>query len=243
MEKKYILMSPHPDDTCFSMGGLILKNNTEVQFINCDIFTEKNYNILHMPADTAYDLVVEEELEVVEKMQIENILLGYQDFYTRNRCKLSDVFGRKISETGITQERIYGVVKQSIFEIINSYAPDAVFAPLGCGWHRDHLIVKKSIEECFDQERGYKLYFYEDMPYSVNVSWLTKMLEDTGRKYDLEENIIKIDDVLEQKNELLKIYKTQIKSRDIRMMNAYMRSIKEGFVCERFWEVKQERRS
>ena len=243
VEKKYILMSPHPDDTCFSLSGTILKNNVNIQFVNCDVFTKKKYNILHVPEDRAYDIIIDEEAEAVRKMNIANIMLGYEDSYTRSRSKLSNILGKEISEAEIIQETIYKEVKQSICRVINDLHPDAVFAPLGCGWHKDHLIVKKSIEECFKNEEWFTLYFYEDMPYSANSSWLAKGLENACAKYILEEKIIKIDDVIEQKNELLQIYKTQIKSRDIRMMNAYMRNIKEGFICERFWKVKQERRN
>lgn len=242
MEKKNIIMSPHPDDTCFSLGGTILKH-TDIQFINCDVFTKKKYNIANVPEDIVYNVIMEEEAKAVRKMHIANIMLEYKDAYTRSKCKLSDIFGKETSEAEVMRETIYQAVKPSIHRIIRNLQPDAVFAPLGCGWHMDHLIVKKSIEECFNSENPFTLYFYEDMPYSANPVWLAKGLEETGERYILEEKIIRIDDVIEQKNEMLEMYKTQIKPRDIRMMNAYMRSIEQGFVCERFWKVKQERRN
>lgn len=240
--KKYLLMSPHPDDIAFSMGGMILKNNKEIEFIICDVFTEKKYNILNMTEDEAGGIIMQEEEKAVNKMQVNNMMLGYREAYTRKSCRLSDVFGKKVSKGQIAQETVYRQVKQSICKSIDKICPDIVFAPLGCGWHRDHLIVKQSVEECYKNGHDFNLYFYEDMPYSANASWLSEALYDAALHYLLEEMIIKIDDVLDDKDELLKIYKTQIKSRDIRLMHAYMESIQNNSICERFWKVKRERR-
>lgn len=239
--KKYILMSPHPDDISFSMGGMILKNNKEIEFIICDVFNEKKYNVINMTGDEAGSIIMKEETEAVKKMHINNVVLNYKDAYARKKCKLSDVFGKKVSGEQIAQEAIYEEVNQSIGRIIGRIRPDAVFAPLGCGWHKDHLIVKQAVEECYKNGHNFNLYFYEDMPYSANSVWLSEALENASLHYVLEEVIIKIDDVLDEKNELLEIYRTQIKSRDIRLMHTYMKSIQRNSSCERFWRIKQER--
>lgn len=240
--KKYIVLSPHPDDTCFSIGGTILKNRLEAKFINCDVFTEKKYNILNLPEDGINDIILKEETDAMRALGISNIMLGYMDVYLRKKCKLSEVFGKKFSRDHIRQESIYEQVKQSITKVINEVNPTGIFAPLGCGWHTDHLIVRIGVEEIIKTRQNLRLFLYEDMPYSANEGWLKEVLHDVEKKYHIKNYINQIDDVIESKNAIIHLYKTQVKERDIRMMNNYMSSIRKGFVCERIWEVQGERK-
>lgn len=239
--EKYILFSPHPDDSILSMGGTILMKNQEVDFINCDIFTKKKYSIVKICPELANEVILNEEKAAMNEVGISNVLLEFEEALERKNGKLSDVLGKKITYEEIKQEAVYYELEQKIREQIEKINPSAVFVPMGCGWHRDHLIVRFCVEEIIKSKKDITLFLYEDMPYSCNEEWRKIALIEAEEKFELEEIQVNIDECIERKIEIVKLYETQLKQRDIRIMKNYWSSISESGFCERIWKVVQFR--
>lgn len=237
-KKCYIVFSPHPDDCAFALGGTILLKGQEHNISNCDVFSDKDYNILGLDEE-AKAIIKKEEETVMTALGICNIELGFTDARKRSNVRLRELFGSERSDRQVQESNVYNDVKQSMKALIDKTKPFGIYVPLGCGWHIDHLIVRNcALEIVKQQNNDMEVYFYEDMPYSGNDKWRKQILDKLCTQYILTEEIIDIENVHEKKCEILGMYKSQIKGRDIRLMDQYMYGIREGCVCERIWKMK-----
>lgn len=235
---KVMIISPHPDDTCFAIGGIILKHTDQMDFINYDVFSNKIYNINKTSSENIKRYILEEEDKAMMELGLHNLYLDYEEAYLRLKCKLSDIMGKKIEKDEILNNPIFYSLSISIKAIIFEHNPDCLIIPMGCGWHVDHLLVKYCILELISKENiEVRLFFYEDMPYSCNKIWYKDALDELKRDFVLEEYIINIDDYLEKKLNIMNIYETQLKKRDIRLIKEYIQNILPGCACERIWEA------
>lgn len=235
--KSYIVFSPHPDDCAFALGGTTLLKRQEHNIMNCDVFSDKEYNILGLDGD-AKEVIAKEEETVMMALGVLNTELGFTDARKRSNVRLRELFGSERSDLQVKQTYPYEDVKQSMEALIDKTKPYGIYVPLGCGWHIDHLIVRNCALEIWKQRKDMELYLYEDMPYSSNDEWREQVLKSLDTQYKLTEVINDIENVHEKKLEILSMYKSQIKGRDIRLMNKYMQGIKEGCICERMWKVE-----
>ncbi len=156
-----VFLSPHLDDAVFSCGGLISRLSTQGRrplVINVFSAASSDFKVATAPDDA--------------RVAEEHVVSGYLGFHVRLVGELDAYFrsGAYRSLTGLFMaaparylgelERIRSLVAASLRGI--DY--EVVYAPLGIGWHVDHLLTHLAARAVVEPAR---LRFYEDAPYAL----------------------------------------------------------------------------
>jgi len=222
LDKKYslVIVSPHQDDAVLSCSTLLaeLTGKTDITVVN--VFTKAHkkpytlsakqflkYSKAIDGAENLYKERAKEDKEVLSKLAITPIDLGFEDALFR-RKKKGTFLGKFLPEF----DHVYPTYR---WHIVKGIAKDdytikslkkkllpfknkktVVLAPYGIGNHVDHRVVRKVCEELFDN-----LLLYSDFPYNVDIHTIPGVLSDS-KMYKLKPDIKK-------KSKLLSLYKTQ----------------------------------
>jgi len=100
-------------------------------------------------------------------------------------------------------------VRDALSRVIAEHPDAIVFAPLGLGYHRDHLLVYQALEEVKSKKPTVgKYYYYEDYPYAATAN-LQKRLSELGS--DMKSLSIDISDTLEERVHMIRMYASQVR--------------------------------
>ena len=154
-----VFLSPHLDDAVFSCGGLISRLSSEGRrplVINVFSAASSDFKLASAPDDAR----VAEEYVVSGYLGFYVRLVGELDAYFRDRAyrSLSGLFMAAPARYLRELERIRSVIAA----VLRGITFDAVYAPLGVGWHVDHLLTHLAARVVVEPAR---LRFYEDAPY------------------------------------------------------------------------------
>lgn len=152
---KYLFLSPHFDDICFSLGGFLSKLGNDVEKTIINIFTRSSY-IRRMAMDYG-DLELRTEL--ISKIRAAEDL-AYCRMHNMQQVNL-----RFAETSGCEKEKeIYEEIL-NLLDALNTDKNSIIFFPMGVGEHPDHLTIfsmgQKLMETC-----GYNFAIYEDLPYA-----------------------------------------------------------------------------
>lgn len=154
-----VFISPHLDDSVFSCGGTIAKLCKEGPVLVINVFTRYDSDVKH------YGVVFTEERRTEEAKAAE--FLGYTSinldepdaFFRRPEYRsLSRIFGRPVADDLADLPRL----SSRISEVLAGIDSRELYAPLGIGWHVDHMLCHMAARNI---GRDQKLLFYEDAPY------------------------------------------------------------------------------
>lgn len=240
MKSKYLIVSPHPDDACFSLGGSILRFRSHHIMI-WDVFTNKKFNVLNINDLNAQKLILKEEYEAIRCMHVNCVLGDLKDAQLRGYKRLSEIVGVPVDVGCLIkkEQNVYREIKEKFKEILNEWRPNVIGIPMGVGYHIDHILSREAVLE-IQKRHDFKIFFYEDLPYAHNEKWLKDALEHLQRRMKIKEFKIQVDTYFKEKEALLRIYKSQIKDRDIRLIKQYMMSFDEPCAYERVWIPDKE---
>ncbi len=233
MTGKVLIVSPHPDDACFSLGGFILKNH-EADITVWDVFSEQEYSVAGSNETDAKEQIKREEEAAMQALDVSLVMDDMPEAGLRGYARLSDILNFSFADFKEKQlgEKVYDRFDY-LAEKIN---PDIIFIPLGCGAHVDHLITREVVLDWWHRQRkNVRLFLYEELPYGLNKAWMNQALESYPCK--LKESFIEIDDFTHRKAEIMSLYKSQIKDREIRAVITHSGSIIQGHNIERIWEA------
>lgn len=234
MNKKILIISPHPDDASFSLGGFILANYDK-SIIVWDVFSKQEYSIKAGVDKSSKQQIVEEEYKAMSALNKEVILSDLPEAGLRGYKKLSTILNN--TSTVKKNTPIYQKVKEIFQKVVKTINPNTILIPLGCGAHIDHLIVREVVLEWWNiYGRNQEVYLYEELPYALNEKWYEEAMK-IGRMYGLGEYLYDISKVIKEKAEVMSIYKSQVKDRDIKNMIQYSKTIKKGKIIERVWKI------
>lgn len=237
--KKILIVSPHPDDACFSIGASI-KKMSHHNFLVWNIFSDKNYSI--KTTDNIEDTILLEELSAIKKMGANVQFANFEDAPKRGLHRLRDILGQDIPNSKLIDEngKLFNQISQALVRIINDFTPDWIGIPLGCGYHIDHLISREAVLRYIENNDTHKcrLFFYEDQPYSTNSNWYTAAIDTAKSKWTMRECKISLNNDIESKKNLISIYESQIKNRDIEAILKYAQNIGQNGIYERIWIIK-----
>jgi LmbE family N-acetylglucosaminyl deacetylase len=252
------LLSPHFDDACFSLGGLLSKEEFE-DLVILDIFSKSQYgpNIkllkpyfkivnvfnLNFFRRTITDHVSEvrrrEDQRFCESISAVQRTLFFKD------ASLRDLVNEySYDAESIVNEPIFDNVSNAIEKVVISDDYNSVFCPLAIGNQVDHLIVMKAIKmlrRC--RAIHSKVFFYEDLPYAsaCELSYINSLaLERIGNSNSI---FIDITTELPRKKELMSIYHSQsmhgckerISYHAKRLFLLGSNGIRINGYCERLW--------
>ena len=163
-----VFLSPHLDDAVFSCGALIAKlaqSGEGVLIIN--IFSEYGEK-----SDRH-----EEESRVADFLNIDILHLGELDAVFRNKSykSLLQMFSRVDSADRLSLPGLANKLKNLLVGI--TY--DTIYAPLGVGWHVDHLLTHE-LSQLIGEKT--KLCYYEDAPYTLLPNFIDYRLAQFGAK-------------------------------------------------------------
>lgn len=230
---KVLIISPHPDDAAFSLGGYLLKNKQDCIAV-WDIFSDQEYSI-SFDMDKGKSVILMEEKQVMDILKCEVIMSGMPEAGMRGYQKLSDILGREISHS---EESIIEKVKEEFSKVMDKVQAETIFFPLGCGGHIDHLIVQEAVMRYLGADKQIRSAFlYEEFPYSLNKEWIRKALERLNSCI-LEEVYLDVTGMEKKKAEIMKIYKSQIREREIRKIISHACSFEESKMIERVWRIR-----
>jgi hypothetical protein len=167
--EKAVFLSPHHDDVCFSIAGIVLSQGSGA-LVN--IFTRSEYvaKRLALPADRNERIEFVTKLRAAEDQRFaeaaglvrhdlmlhEPSLRGFKPFDS------SDLLGEVLGVKSVLLSFL-----ERHFEAEPRGARAAIFCPMGIGGHRDHLLTLLAVKVMMTfLLRHFDVYFYEDLPYA-----------------------------------------------------------------------------
>ena len=246
-----IFISPHFDDVALSCGGLLAASPKDRTWL-VTVFTspdQKNFSplatSLHQQWGTEKGASVQRQAEdtaVTTQLGIRSRWLGFHDVIYRDPSltMIEQVFSPALPAADIT---CVDAVRDSLLKLVKSHPGCTVFAPLGLGYHRDHLVVHeaaRAVERVVGSD--IRFFYYEDFPYVNNAG-------NRGikrRLHEIEANLrpagVDISATLAQRIEIAMLYRSQIdtmfgsteKAAQALTRNAFDNGVR-GIARERFW--------
>ena len=235
-----LIVSPHPDDACFALGGSVMRYQSEDIYV-WDLFTVQNFNILNEVSEKAQQRILSEENEFLSSVQAEGIIENFPEAELRGYNGLKNILFKNISKIILNAQNkeIYDRICVRTADLINSLKIEWIGIPLGCGGHVDHILARNAMLENLEICRDVKIFLYEDLPYSVNSRWVSKALkDDIFSGHILEEKRIDISEQISKKIELMQIYKSQLDEASVMAIVNHAKGFEDGKVFERIWLFK-----
>jgi len=218
---KCVFISPHFDDAILSCGGLMLElaGKTEMTVVN--VFSKANagphtlsarrflkFSGNHSSAQELYSARELEDKSTLQKLGVKVINLGLEDALFRKKNS-KRIFSKVLPELN----HVYPTYPLHIIRGVNPNDPafkqvknelkmiyeennTIYFAPYGIGNHADHQVVSSVSRDLFK-----KLVLYSDFPYNIRLNDYGSDIEGFRK--------IKLTPNQQEKNELIKMYKTQ----------------------------------
>jgi LmbE family N-acetylglucosaminyl deacetylase len=255
-----LIICPHPDDACFSIGGLLLKR-TSKEVVILTVFSKsrdtRNLKLLK-PFFNAIKVlnlnflrgivvkVVSKERQKEDRRFCDSLwavqkILPFKDSSLRGYIQPC-----LTNADNIDKEPIYNAVFRAIEKCVFSGSYTSILCPLAVGDHVDHLIVLKAFLQILKKNRNIpEVFFYEDLPYAsaYKLDFISSLAwKRTGSNTPL---FVDITVEMPLKQKLVDIYRSQsTRKRKERIlyharrlfMSRDMRVDAAGY-CERFWRL------
>ncbi|MFJ8228476.1 PIG-L family deacetylase [Streptomyces sp. NPDC094448] len=160
-----LLLSPHPDDIAWSLGGTVARlRETGTELVCLTFFNRTRY----APGSPAHG----DSDAVTRVRRAEEDRWGALTGVRLERCELADASLRGYDDdTEMGAEPEPEVVAEAAARLSSALLrlrPDAVLAPLAVGGHIDHSAVRRAVSGPLPvPEDG--LLWYEDLPYAFGA--------------------------------------------------------------------------
>lgn len=155
-QSRILIISPHLDDSVFSLGGLIylLKDYAQITVVN--VFSSSNYcHDKEIDSETATKIRKEEDQLALFELGINKIVnLDFKEALLRGHSR-KDIFLDRgvLDETDLIKE-----ISLSLKPFMHNN--NVVIAPSAFGSHVDHLLCREATKDTPN------VLFYEDLPYA-----------------------------------------------------------------------------
>lgn len=236
-----LIVSPHCDDACFSLGASMQKMRGH-KIIIWDIFSIKKYSRLKADVNEVTNVCIKEEKEFANKIGALVILEGLPEALLREYKKLSDVFFTDYKEVykNVPEKALLEELVQRMDYQMSNLQPDIILLPMGCGAHVDHILAREMGLIWFERKkRSTNVFFYEEIPYICNGTWREQCYEEyIERKIDITPIEFNVSGYLEEKEKLMEIYDSQIKKSDINKCIEAAFYIDKEKPVERIWRMR-----
>jgi len=154
-----LVLSPHPDDAAFSVGGL-LHEGVFAPVTIATVFGETNYLGIHgfqADAREATSIRRAEDAAFAAAVGANLVSCGLPDASIRLGSSLDAIFGRA--------EAVPAELPEMLAEIVRREQPAVILAPSAIGGHVDHRVVRALAPE-LARVCDAALAYYEDLPYA-----------------------------------------------------------------------------
>ena len=216
-----IFISPHFDDVVLSCGGALAHlAQRQAEAILVTVFTaEASDDLVLSPAarqvhlawgekDNPYEMRRQEDKATVDYLGIEHRWLDFLDAVYRDPdLKFNEVLSPAYDPRS---DPCFEVIRDAFLQLINEHPGAVVFAPLGLGYHRDHLLVFEALEAVKHlASAGCQVYYYEDYPYVVRADLQSRLAQ---LDWEAESHSVDISETLQDRIDLIKMHASQMNS-------------------------------
>jgi LmbE family N-acetylglucosaminyl deacetylase len=228
-----VLLSPHPDDVALSIGGLLQMSRLLPPVRIVTLFGRTNFlGTLGFQRDWEYATRrrrAEDEAFAL-RVGLELLYCDLPEASLRIGQSRDSIFASRSRPGAFLTDAI----TRTVGEIAATIRPAHILAPLGLGWHRDHLatrevaaIVASEVQAC--------LTYYEDLPYAAMLlpSEIEGYVSELGP--GLKPVIIRLGQHLGEKLSALELYTTQITDEVVELVDRYARVLNPADGAERLW--------
>jgi LmbE family N-acetylglucosaminyl deacetylase len=226
-----VIISPHIDDAILSIGGLISNLAAENKPIRIEyIFSKSNWinQDALFPASHPKSTEAITELRKLEEQEVSR-KLGYK-YAFMDFPDLALQEGIDPSELKVLKDEVSNKIS-SLVNLESTY-----LFPLGCLENADHHYLNSVGLNLM--HKGYKVGFYEDMPYYACGYYDYSSIYEASVSKGLKPELIKID--FEEKCELLKLYQSQVSFLWLKDLKNYSYSLIDNAFYERVWLPKAD---
>lgn len=211
-----LFLSPHFDDAVLSCGGILAALPKDQTWL-VTVFTsaaQTNFSplasLLHQQWGGDAQIYAHRQAEdtcAANHLGVRAIWLGLSEVIYRDATlnSINGIFSADLTAADIP---CLDAVREQLIRLIQDRPGCTVFAPLGLGYHRDHVIVHAAAR---DVERHFgdavQFFYYEDFPYAKD-SGIKRRLKEIGVK--LRPTAMEIDATLNDRIETIKLYRSQV---------------------------------
>lgn len=182
--ERLLVICPHFDDACFSLGGFLLKRPSESITI-LTVFSKSQhaphykffYPLLRTNNTLSLNLLKrmlvkdisivrrKEDAEFCSQIGAIQSVLPFEDSSARRCPAYNPIFERTEIDKDLLGRSVFKELEKWVF----SGAFDSILCPLGIGNQVDHLIVLNAILRMLKTPQSHRVnvFFYEDLPYAA----------------------------------------------------------------------------
>jgi len=224
---KINILSPHIDDAAYCLALTIskcAKSKMEITIINCFTVTKWAIRFVSKDVKEISDLRKKEDVEFYNNYKVPITIVNL------------DLLDAPLRNGFIFQEKSFEETEWQIVEHLKNYLgknrEGILFCPLGIGDHIDHAICREAVVHLYEKM---DVLFFEDLPYASRISEFEIMehLKNLEKRLAVKllHEINSCENCIVNKEEVIRLYKTQINDKICAEIIAYMNA-----VCgERFW--------
>jgi LmbE family N-acetylglucosaminyl deacetylase len=215
-----IFVSPHFDDAVLSCGGTLghlAQRGADILLVTVFTADPAGGTELSPLAQQLHEVWGEdtyphrirglEEREVAKYLGAKYLWLGFLDGMYRYP-EMKSWAGQFRTDFDPRMDPCFESVRDALLQVIGEHPGATVFAPLGLGHHRDHLIVHQALE---DIERmtsaASRYYYYEDYPYAATVNPRVRLKQ---LAWPAKALTIDIRDTLKERVSMINMYASQL---------------------------------
>jgi LmbE family N-acetylglucosaminyl deacetylase len=227
-----LLLSPHPDDIAYSIGGLIAKIASAATLNMVTVFSRSGWAnpvALRRAGPASIGAIrTAEDTEFCVRHGIGRSELGFAD---SSLCGYDDNSERSANPEDDPRTQ---TVARAIQSHHSRSRAQVVFAPAAIGGHIDHKIVFDAAVSL----QAAQIIVYEDIPYSAWYSLQQIERKLTGAKLR-RLGVVAIDDVMDVKIEGMWKYRSQTCAKTVEEMKLHARRVATGQVtyAEVLWTI------
>lgn len=219
---RLLILSPHSDDTAFSLGGLLAAGRAfagwERHQLTLFVHSQHAPYAPHLTEASAITAVrCREDEAFCAAHEITLTRAGMTETLLRGYASKEAIYAPRAPETDPLFAPTCRVVKEATAGF------DLVVAPLGVGGHVEHILVR---EAC--RRSGSLALFYEDLPYAGDFT--NDALDRFGATAmpGAQCRAFVVEDAMDRKCERLLDYESQVAPADLEKVIAYSRRRRPG---------------
>lgn len=162
---KVLILSPHPDDVAYSLGGTVRQFSHSFECTILTVFNQSCYAPSYAGLSSTSEVTRvrdDEDLRYARWVNARRVALDFADASVLGHTAESELRASFLDER-------FEAVCRALDAAGAAHSPDVVFAPLALGGHVDHRIVFEALRRSTSL-RAARVFYYEDLPYAWSLS-------------------------------------------------------------------------
>jgi LmbE family N-acetylglucosaminyl deacetylase len=232
-----LLVSPHPDDIAFSLGGLIGQLKLPATLLT--LFGRSNYTVANALQNDEREITLLRREEDRTFAKNNSLQWCYHEFpaaglrFGGNWDKIFDNAAEPQKAVRAEMPKWNGPLRAAARLACGKGPPPAIIMlPAGLGNHHDHLLVREIFHK-YAQEQDRPVAFYEDLPYALDLSESEIKAHMTEIDGSLKPQLLPFVDDTDDKVRRTTCYRSQVDEAVLRRLR--LAGVRYGISAERIW--------